>query len=61
MNPMVHDAERLGDRRYVGTMDRSRVCNFCIESKRFEERRQTHGVTFALSFGALTRRTRIIS
>ncbi len=48
MNPMVHDAERLGDRRYVGTMDRSRVCNFCIESKRFEERRQTHGGNFCV-------------
>jgi hypothetical protein len=48
MNPMVHDAERLGDRHYVGTMDRSRVCNFCIESKRFEERRQTHGGNFCV-------------
>jgi hypothetical protein len=48
MNQMVYDAERLGGRHYVGTMDRSRGCVFCIESKRFDERRQTHGGNFCV-------------
>ncbi len=48
MNPVVHDAERLGDRHYVGTIDRGHGCVFCIESKRLEERRQTYGGNFCV-------------
>jgi hypothetical protein len=48
MSPIVEDVERLEDRHYVVPIERSRGCAFFIDSKRLEERRQTHGGNFCL-------------
>src|SRR5260221_6969735 len=42
------DAERLGERHYLATMDRGRGCAFRIECEQFEARRKTHGGNFCV-------------